>query len=976
MLSEIQKPANRHSASALNHLLPSLRSVLNASSDLVFIKDVDSVFRACNPAFAAMMGCAESALIGRSDADFYAVGAFEQFHARDREVLDADVPLRIEEWASFPNGQRLLLDTVKTPIHDEAGCVIGLIGICRDVTADRQRDRDYRLLIETAHDGFWKADMDGRLLAVNDAYVKSSGYSREELLNMHIGDLEAKENPEQTAERISRLVQNGTELFETLHRRKDGSIWPVEASISYGDFYGGVMYAFLRDVNLRHRDELLATLRLQLGELAVVGKLDDVLQLALDTAETLTRSNIGFFHFVDADQDTLTLQAWSTNTLKNMCQADAKGQHYPISSAGVWADCLRERRSVLINDYAAYAGKKGMPEGHAPIQRVANVPVMDAQGRFVAVIGVGNKPTDYEDDDVALLYLIGAMTMEAVIARRNADRLRLSSSVFEATQDGILITDSGFAIVAANQAFTAITGYTEAEVFGRNPGEISAGTRSEENFKQVMAAMASTDSWQGEVLGRNKSGGEYVTALSVSAIRDFDGKIKNYLAVFSDLTEKKAAAARVEYLSHYDGLTGLPNRSSFESILGQSVARARRRDAILGVMLIGLDRFKSVNESFGHVVGDEILKLASERLQERLRHEDVLGRIGGDEFAVVIEDVARADMLAYIAQQVIDALAKPFLVGNAEVYVGASVGISMFPLDAADSVGLLRNVDSALTLAKAQGRGVYRFYTEALTLAARERMELNAQLRHALEANEFEVYYQPQVALSDNRVVGVEALVRWRKADGSMISPANFIPVAEETGLIEELGAWVLRTACHDVKNWIDQGLAPISVAVNVSSRQFRVDRLPMLVKQVLDESGLPPHLLELEITESAIMGDGEEAIGLLKTLKSLGVMLAIDDFGTGYSSLSYLKRFPVDKLKIDQSFVRDIPNDISDMEIATTIIAMARHMRLKVLAEGVETQAQRNFLQSQGCDSFQGYLFSKPVPAEYCVAKIQNGNA
>jgi len=832
----------------------------------------------------------------------------------------------------------------------------------------------YRSVIETSLDGFMRVDMQGRIIEINDALVRQTGYSRSELLQMRVPDLEANERETDFRAHAEHIARLGGDLFETLHRRKDGSTWQVEVNVTYAEVEGGCFFVFLRDIHQRKREEDMNRFRLELTEEAQTCTIDDLLQRTLDTAELWTASTIGFFHFVDTDQETLTLQTWSTNTLKKMCTAEGKGQHYPISQAGVWAEAVRQCQPVIINDYPAFPEKCGMPDGHAPVERVANVPILGPQGKIVAVLGVGNKPRPYEPEDIFVLATLGMQAMELVERRRNNDRLMMTQRVFEATQDSIMITDAKGDILAVNRAFNQSTGYTEAEVFGRNPRILNSGRHPKTFFERMFEAVLSRGYWQGEIVNRRKNGQEYTEWLTLNAVRDELGNLRNFVAVASDLTEKKAAEAREEYLAHYDQLTGLPNRTFFEIHLEQAVARSQRRGQSIALLLIDIDRFKNINESLGHPVGDVLLKEVSRRLQGRLRKEDLLARLGGDEFAVTIEELPRPNSAAIVAQQVIEAIGEVFLLGAHEIYIGASIGVSMLPTDANDAVGLLRNADSAVALAKAQGRGTYCFYTESLTEAARVRLELHAQLRHAIQLNQFEVHYQPQISLHDDKVVGIEALVRWRHEDGRLISPAVFIPVAEETGLIEALGGWVLRQACQQIKAWLDSGGAPLTLAVNVSPRQFHAEKLPQLVTDVLRDTGFPPELLELEITESAIMEHADEAIRILDALKALGVQLAIDDFGTGYSSLSYLKRFPVDKLKIDQSFVRDIPNDLDDMEIAGTIIAMARHMHLTVLAEGVETVAQRNFLHAQSCDHYQGYLFSKPVAYETLVALLAKG--
>jgi diguanylate cyclase (GGDEF)-like protein len=388
--------------------------------------------------------------------------------------------------------------------------------------------------------------------------------------------------------------------------------------------------------------------------------------------------------------------------------------------------------------------------------------------------------------------------------------------------------------------------------------------------------------------------------------------------------------------------------------------------------MVDLDLFKNVNDSLGHPAGDQLLKVVAQRIRQRLREEDTLARVGGDEFVVLLEHLRRAEDAAIVAQAILGVMSEPAaLSGGHEVYVSGSVGVSLFPDDGGDATQLMRNADTALYQAKAQGRNTYRFYTEALTRAANDRLSLEARLRRGFERGELLLYYQPQVSIEDGRILGVEALLRWQSAEDGFITPDRFIPLAEETRLILPIGDWVLHTACAQLRSWIDEGCEPVRVAVNISSRQFEQKDLASSVRTALEQSGLPPELLELEITESAIMAQGEQAVEAIRELKALGVSIALDDFGTGYSSLAYLKRFAIDTLKIDRSFVRDIPEDRNDQAIAATIIAMARTLGIQVLAEGVETPEQLAFLCSHGCHAWQGFLFSRPVPAKDLVARL-----
>jgi diguanylate cyclase (GGDEF)-like protein/PAS domain S-box-containing protein len=549
--------------------------------------------------------------------------------------------------------------------------------------------------------------------------------------------------------------------------------------------------------------------------------------------------------------------------------------------------------------------------------------------------------------------------------RRSEESLRLAAKVFENTQEGVMITDAGGYILSVNKAFSAITGYQEGEVIGEKPAILSSGRHDKAFYQALWGTLLEKGAWQGEIWNRSKTGEVFPEWLAISTVHDARGQVANFVGVFTDISQMKHSEAQLEYLAHHDPLTDLPNRVLFQSRLGHAIHVARRHEQRLGLLFLDMDGFKNINDSLGHPAGDELLQSIARRMTEHLRAVDTLARLGGDEFVILLENLRDSKEAAIVAQNVLSLLLKPFrLESGQEVFIGASIGISLFPDDAEDATQLVRNADAALYQAKAQGRNTYRFYTEELTRSANERLRLESSLRRALENNEFVLHYQPQISLRDGRLIGAEALVRWQSPEVGLIPPAQFIPIAEETGLIRPLGEWVLRTACAQFCAWREAGLPDITLAVNLSSRQFEQRDLATCIGGILAQTRYPAHRLELEITESAIMEQGEQAIDTLYQLKRLGVALSIDDFGTGYSSLAYLKRFAVDKLKIDQSFIRDIPHDSNDKEIAATIIAMARNLKLHVLAEGVETEEQLAFLQLHGCDAFQGYLFSPPVPA------------
>jgi len=550
--------------------------------------------------------------------------------------------------------------------------------------------------------------------------------------------------------------------------------------------------------------------------------------------------------------------------------------------------------------------------------------------------------------------------------------LRQAHAVFRNTQEGLVITDARGDIVAANPAFSRITGYAEGELLGRNMKMVNSGRHDPAFYRLFWRALAETGFWQGEIWNRRKNGEIYPEWLTINAVHGPGGELQNYVAACMDITRTKQSEMELERLAHHDALTGLPNRLLLMSTLEHAIVRAQRNNGRGAVLMLDLDRFKNVNDSLGHPAGDQLLQEVAQRLAARLRGVDTVARLGGDEFVVLLEDLAEPQGAAHVAQTLIDACSVPFTVdGGQQVYVGASVGISLFPDDSTQGDRLIQQADAALYSAKDAGRGTYRFFTGAFTREARTRLDMEIGLRRALDEQQFSLYYQPLVRAADGGIEGMEALVRWRHPELGMVSPGDFIPLAEDTGLIVPLGDWVLRTACQQMRRWQHEGIAPRTLAVNLSPRQFAQPDLTQQIEQVLAETGLSPAALELEITESALM-DATTAGTRLQRLKALGVRLAIDDFGTGYSSLAYLSRFPIDKLKVDQSFVRRIPDDTTDMEITAAVISLARSLKLKVLAEGVETPEQLQFLRKHGCDLLQGYLFAKPLPAEQMGALLR----
>ena len=542
------------------------------------------------------------------------------------------------------------------------------------------------------------------------------------------------------------------------------------------------------------------------------------------------------------------------------------------------------------------------------------------------------------------------------------EKLRIAANALENTADSVMIMDSEKKIISVNQAFTNMTCYSREEVLNESPEFLRSDRHDDAFYSDIWSRVSSLGRWHGDIWGRRKTGEVYPQRVSVSEMKTSDGKASHYVSVSSDISQYKEYEARLEFMARHDALTHLPNRTMFQMQLEQALLHAQCRGGSLGLMFIDLDRFKTVNDSLGHAVGDELLCAVAARIRECLRETDVVARQGGDEFTVLLDRVKDVHDAAKIAQKLIDAVAQPFVIGGHELFISSSVGISCYPQDGVNADTLLKNADAAMYRAKQLGRNGYQSYSAQMSSEALEALVMSNSLRAAIERNELVVHYQPRIELASGKVTGMEALVRWQHPERGMIPPARFIPLAEETGLIEAIGEHVLRTACQQVKAWQDSGLPAVPVAVNISARQFRQGDFAQHISTILRESGLAARFLELEITESVMMQHHDRTRTVLADLNSIGITIAVDDFGTGYSSLAYLKRFPLHCLKIDQSFVRDLPGDPDDLAITKAIVTLAKSLKLKTVAEGVETMEQHAFLESCGCDEAQGYLYNKPL--------------
>jgi diguanylate cyclase (GGDEF)-like protein/PAS domain S-box-containing protein len=783
-------------------------------------------------------------------------------------------------------------------------------------------------LIEQIDDAIYILESaSGRILEVNEKASDMLGYSQDELCSMMAWEVATVIKNESNWRRIQAdlKIQGSMLNIPSLHRRRDGSLIPVEVNMKY----------------LRHEDNdySLAVAR----DMTDVKRQEEKLLLLREALEATPNSI--------AITDISGVIQWTNpafNQLTGYSSHDINGLSFDDI-----IETDQQDKTVLSEIWRAMASKDSWRGEISSTHKGGN----RIQADFTLTPVIDNK-------EEVTHYI--AVIEDITERHKQLTRLRLYATLFENTHEGVVVTDDDGYICMVNQAFTKLTGYTELETLGKRPNMLQSGKHDSDFYKNLWGELQSVGHWQGEIWNRRKNGEIFPELLNISSVYDDQNKLKYYVGVFSDISQLKQTEAELEYLAHHDPLTRLANRRLLMSQLEYGLKAAHRKQERLALLIMDLDRFKDINDSYGHLIGDELLQLVASRLSHRLRESDLVARLGGDEFAVLMQGISHPEDAAMLASDIIQTLNEPSqLQDGLELQVGTSIGISLYPEHSTTAETLLQHADTALYQAKKEGRGRFCYFSEELTHAARQRIEIHNNLRHALAEDRLSVFYQPQIEFVSGNIVGAEALLRWRDPEFGAISPEQFIPVAEETGLISRIGEWVIGEVCHQGKKWLDQGYPPLSLAVNLSVHQLRQGDFVEKVRYIVDETGYPAGQLSFEVTESAIMERETEALEVMNQLRRMGLHLSIDDFGTGYSSLAHLQRMPLDELKIDKTFIDEIPHKREDMEITSTIIAMAKNLGLIVLAEGVETDAQYKFLQQQGCDFYQGYLSSPPIDTD-----------
>ncbi|HYS63416.1 MAG TPA: EAL domain-containing protein [Paraburkholderia sp.] len=814
----------------------------------------------------------------------------------------------------------------------------------RSVRALGRNDERFRSLFDDHPVPMYIFDRETlRFLAVNAAAIQQYGYTESEFLRTTIRAIRPDTEVPRLESHLQRsdAVPHGRTMAGIWHhRRKDGSM--ISADISYHalNFMGRAAFFVLAD---------------------------DVTEQINAEAEA-QRSNQMLETVIDNIPQRIFWKDRQSRYLGcNMAFARDAGLAYPEQVVGKSdADMPWRAFADLLNEHDKEVVSTGVPKMNFEVDVVidgvhrttmtSKLPFTDSDGRVIGVLG------SYTD----------------ITERKRADlALRLQSRALDASVNAILITapsPAGNLIEYVNPAFMRITGYDPAEVIGHDCRVLQRDDRDQEGVASIRQALAANREVSAVVRNYRKDGALFWNQLFIAPVPNAEGVITHHIGVINDVTDLMRYQEQLEYQANYDSLTRLPNRNLLRDRLQHALIVAQRQHKGVAVVFIDLDGFKNVNDSLGHSVGDRLLSVVAERLARCTRTSDTVARHGGDEFVIVMTDTVDEQSLIAWMERVRASISEPVWLDGTELYVGCSMGASLFPQDGDDAETLMKKADLAMYRAKDMGRNTFQFYQPEMNASVGARLNLERRLRRALRDNEFLLHYQPQVDIESGQIVGTEALVRWRDPEVGLVPPSSFIPVAEESGLIGPLSEWVLREACRQNKAWQDEGLPPARVSVNLSARVFQQRDIAKLVMQVLAETGLEPQYLELELTESTIMRNAEEAVSMLNELHALGIGLAIDDFGTGYSSLSYLKRFPVDRLKIDRSFVSDIGISGDDETITSAIIALAHSLKLQVIAEGVETSAQLDFLRERACDEMQGFYFAKPLSTDAISELFQGG--
>jgi diguanylate cyclase (GGDEF)-like protein/PAS domain S-box-containing protein len=924
-------------------------AIVSCSDDAIISCTLQGKIETWNPGAEQILGFSAKEAIGQSIEFVATADLSNEYQQILAKVSSGRVAEGIETICITKDGRQIGISLSVSPITDALGEVIGAAAIVRDITGKklaeeklRASEAQYRLLFETNPIPMWVYDIATlRFLQANEASIRKYGFSEREFLAMTIADIRPEEDIPELVTNVERRVRGLQKAEVWKHRLKNGAIIDVEIVCHDLDFHGiPAMLVAAFDVTVRKQSEEALLFKNALLEAQSESTIDGILVVGNSDRIILANRQFGFHFAIPAEllalRDDQKVFKYLTDQVENSEAFVEKVRYLNEHSDQKSRDEIRFRNGMIFDRYSA--------------------PLVDSNGAHRGRIWYFRDITERKLAEIAM--------------QQAKEKYR---AIFEDSVLGIFqITTEGRPI-SINRALAQLHGYRSAEEFMAEVKNLAEQLFVDPNRMIEVAKIAARDDVArgAEVEVYCKDRRKKWVRVNQRAVRSPNNDIMHYEGTVEDITERKAAEERVQFLAYYDALTELPHRALLQDRLGNALADAQRRKEKVALLFLDLDRFKIINDSFGHSFGDIVLKEVAKRLKQCTRAQDSVARVGGDEFLIMLNRVDDVADAAIAAQRVMLAMAAEFQIEGHSLGMSCSIGISIFPEHGTDGETLIKNADAAMYFAKEAGRNDIQFFTKEMNAQAAERMALESSLRLALDKKEFFLVYQPQMEIATGAIIGFEALIRWRHPVLGLIPPDKFIPIAENNGLILQIGEWVLRTACAQARLWWSEGFPPVPIAVNVSAIQFRQENFRTLVKNVLIETGLPPEYLELELTESLLLSNQDVMLSVLTEFREMGVKLSIDDFGTGFSSLSYLKQFRVNKLKIDRSFISNIAFDPGDAAITTAIISMAKSLSLKVIAEGVEDEAQMSFLRAHGCDEIQGYYFSKPITAAEVPNKL-----
>ena len=851
-----------------------LKRLIDSIPDFIFYKGLDGRYLGCNKATAEFFEMSEEEIVGKTDYDLFEQKQADFFRQKDQEMLASDGYRTNDEMVRHPDGREIQLNTLRIPFYGEAGKLYGLIGIGRDVTEKnraeellRRNENIYRNVLSTALDGFLIVSPDGFIQDANEAYSMMSGYSIEELLGMHINALDAIETAIMTDARIQQVIDKEKQRFSSQHRRKSKSVFDVEVNVTYWAESGGKFFVFIKDITEQNIAE-----------------------------QRVLQSEVRFRHLLE-NMPTIAVQGYDKD--RNVIfWNDASEAVYGYSKEEAIGQKLEDLiipdaiKAPVIDEVNRWlAGGSVTPASEILLHKSDGSPI-SVFSTHVMIIGANDEPEMY------------CIDLDLTVLKRAEERIITLSQAIEQSPVSVVLTDTHGKIEYVNGMYERVTGYSSDEMIGELCDLFKADLALDAEYQQLWAALDAGMAWQGEFQNRKKNGELFWEQAHIAPVINEAGNVKHYLAVKQDITQQKNQEERILYQAHFDSLTGLPNRFLSLDRLSHMLKEAERAQTQVAVFFLDLDDFKKVNDTLGHQVGDELLVEAAVRLKAAVRDMDVIGRLGGDEFIVLVDHMKDSAIIAQLAEKLLAQFRTPFSLKGRELVSTVSIGVAVYPSDGLTPAELLKQADAAMYHSKEQGSNTYNFYTHQMNEDVTRRVLVEEQLRSALARNEFEVYFQPVVDLSKRKVVGAEALLRWNNGVLGQVSPDEFIPVAEQTGLIVAIGRYVLEHAISVASGWRKEYIPDFQIAVNISPRQFRDAELITFILDLLERFNFPASGIELEITEGVLMTGHAMIDVALSDFNRMGIGISMDDFGTGYSSLSYLRSYPFDTVKIDKSFI------------------------------------------------------------------------